>query len=143
MDASGDPGNIQFNSGGNLASDSRFSWDPSKGVLNLDGLEIQPLKEVTIVDNQTNSTMFSYDASEYKNAEIKYSIERNGQAQMGTLMVTHNSSQISISNEFNNTSSAVGVTFSAELSAGNVNIKYGSTSIGSTGTFKYTMFRWL
>lgn len=141
--AAGNDDEIQYNSSNSLAADSRFKWVSSEGALGLDGLNIHSLSSaLTILDNQAApTTLFSYDAATNKYAVIEYSIERGSDDQVGTLYVVNNGVSVSITNQFTNTSS-VGVTFSASLSAGNVNIEYVSTSTGQTGELRHSTRRW-
>lgn len=140
--AAGNTGEIQYKGiDGNLAADSKFHIDPVDAVVSLDGLEITTLKSETLLDNQAAPiTAFSYpDTILY--AVIEYSLDRDGDRQLGTILITHDSSAIEIVNN-NIFTTVTGITFSAILAGGNVELQYTSTSTGDDALMKYSMRRW-
>lgn len=141
--ASGSTGDIQYKgSSGNLAGDTRFKWDDSTGVFNLNGLMYKGLQgPITLLDNQVApQAVFSY-ALTNKFAIIEYSITRNTNTSVGRLLVTNNGSSVSISDD-NIFVGTPGITFSAVLSGPNVIIAYTSTNSGFDADFKYSFRYW-
>lgn len=144
ISAAGNIGEVQFHgSGGNLDADPKFVWDSTDDAIELNGLQYTALSSgITINDNQVSATAaFSYDAATYRFAVVEYSVERDGDYRVGRMLVSNDGTTTGFSDDFVETSS-VGVTFSAVISGGNVEIRYTSTSTGFTGTFKYTIRRW-
>jgi hypothetical protein len=142
--AAGNVGEIQFNgSSGNLDSDSRFSWNTSDGSLNLNNMKILSLKgPFTLNDNQTTPlALVNYPTSSYNFSILEYSIKRGADYRVGRLLISNSSSTVNISDDFIDTG-ATGVVFSAIINAGNVEIRYITTSTGQTGEFKYTIKQW-
>lgn len=144
--AAGAIGEIQFHgSSGNLDADSRLSWDSTEGAIDLNGLKYTALSSATTInDNQVSAaSVINYSNTSFKFAVVEYSVERNGDFRTGRLLVSNDATTATgFSDDFVETS-PVGVTFSASNAAGTVNINYTSTSTGFTGTFKYTIRKWI
>lgn len=136
-------GEIQYRgSDGFLDADTRFKWDEAEGAIDLDGLLYEVLQGPdTLMDNQTDQTIFTYTAATNKFAIIEYSIERNTDVQVGRLLVTTNGSTVSLSDDMTAVGTP-GVTFSAAISGPNVLIRYSTSSTGFGADFKYTIRRW-
>lgn len=141
--AAGSPGDVQFaGATGNLNANAKFNWDNSNEVLGLNGLSIDPLKTFSILDNQASpQTILTLSATTNKFIIAEYSLIRGSDTQIGTLLITTNGVSAQIVDNNINTAS-VGVTFSVALSAGNIIIKYITTSTGSNATMKYSLRRW-
>lgn len=140
--AAGALGDVQYKGAtGNLTGDTDFKWDDTENAINLNGLLIKALQgPVTLLDNQTNQTIFSYDVIN-KYAIIEYSILRNTDTQVGRLLVTTNGSSTSLSDD-NTFIGTPGVTFSAAISGSNILIRYTTSSNGFDASFKYSFRRW-
>jgi hypothetical protein len=134
---------IQWNSGGNLAGDSRYKWNPSEGAVNLNGMLIGVLSTpVTLLDNQAAPvTAFSYNAASNRFVFVDYSIERNGSFRNGTIMIPNNGSTVSPSDVFAE-AGTTGITMSAIVNGGNIEVQYTSTNTGNDATLKYSIRRW-
>ncbi len=142
--AAGNISEVQFHgSGGLLDADSEFKWDTSNKELNLNELRESVLSSgITINDNQVSpANLFTFVAATYRFAVIEYSAERNGEYRTGRILVSNNGTTTGFSDDFVETA-VLGVTFDSNISAGNVEIRYTSTSTGFTGTFKYTIRKW-
>lgn len=141
--AAGNNSDIQYNDSGEFAADSRFQWNAATGAINLNGMEIQVLSAPqTLLNDQTIPVAFlSYDASDYKYVFVDYSIERNGETQIGTIMVTNNLINASYDNNFTSTT-GLGIDFFAVINGSNVDLTYTSTDTGFTAILKYNIRRW-
>lgn len=141
--AAGSSTDIQFNNAGALAADSRFQWDSANGALDLNNLQFVVLSSgITLNDNQVSpSSLFSYNASNFRYAIIEYSAVRNGDYRVGRMLISNNGTATGFSDDFVETSST-GLNFNASISGANVVVEYTSTSTGFTSTFKYTVRRW-
>lgn len=137
-------GSIQFNNAGTFGGDAQLKWDSTGKLLNLNGLAISALSStVSLVDNQSSpTTAFSYATASYNFSIIEYSLTRNTSKQVGTLFVTNDSSSASLTNAFADLNVS-GVTFSATVSGGNVNIQYTTTSTGFNAFLKYSIRQWI
>lgn len=98
------------------------------------------LQSVTVVDNSTNN-VFSITASGNEHIVVEYSITRSANKETGIILITndgstaqHSANSVSIG--------SVGVVFSSDISAGNVRLRYTSSSTGSNGTMKFVARRW-
>lgn len=140
--AAGSTGDIQFKGGsGNLSADSRFNIDTASGNFNLNGLLLSVLQgPVVLADNTVGGTAFSFPKV-YKWMIVEYSLERNGEDQVGRLMIVNNGTTVSITND-NTSTAALGVTFAAAVNVSNIDVQYTSTNTGFTSSMKYTMRRW-
>lgn len=142
--AAGSTGDVQFNIGaGIFGADSRFNIDASDGSFNFNGMRLEVLSSGSVIlDNQSSAqTLFTMDQTLYQFAIVEYSIRRNTDAQVGRLLIANNGTLVNISDDFSQTG-PVGVTFSAVLSGGFVQVKYQSTNTGFTGTFKCSKRKW-
>jgi hypothetical protein len=143
--AAGPNESIQFNNGGLLDGSSSFLIDSTNQVMILNGEEYSVLSgPITIVDNTTNGTLFTYPAATYPFVVVEYSIVRNGNYRVGRIFITNDGTNPSYSEDYVSTTSAgaTGVTISATIVGGNVEVQYTSTNLSLNGTFKYSVRRW-
>jgi hypothetical protein len=127
---------------GYLDADTRLKWDATNNAINQNGmLNLGLSSGITLNDNQVSAADLITVADSYKFFVVDYSITRDSDAQVGRLLVTHNSVITSITDDSTQTA-AVGVTFSAVLSGGNLIIRYTTTNTGFSGTFKYSGKLW-
>ena len=141
----GPSGSIQFNNSGSFSGDAQLEWDNTGKILNLNGLAIHALSStVSLVNNQSSPvTAFSYSASAYNFSVIEYSLTRNTSKQVGILLISNDSTSASLTNGFDDLNNDTGVTFSASVSGGNVNIQYTTTNTGFNGSLKYSIRQWI
>lgn len=142
--AAGSVGDIQYHAlGGLLGGDSRFQWDVTNGLVNLNGMEMTVLSPgITINDNQgVAATLVSFDKTTYPFVIFEYSIQRGTDYRVGRLLISNDGTNIGFSDDFVE-SNSTGVTISATISGSNLLIQYTSTSTGQSGTFKYNVRRW-
>lgn len=141
--AAGVPSDIQFHGAtGELDADSNFQWDGTN--LDMNGLKISPLSaSLTVNDNQVTPTpILSIDSTLFKHCVIEYSVVKSGNFRTGRILLTTDGTNIGFSDDFVE-SSATGVTFSADMDGTNLDLEYISTLSGVSGTFKYSIRKWL
>lgn len=136
-------GDIQYNVSGNFAGSSSFKIDTADGAINLNGLKQTTLSpSLILADNVASPTsIFNYTAATNNAAIIEYSVVRNGAYRTGRLVVAHDGSITSSADDFVQTATT-GITFTTDISAGNVRVLYTSTNTGFAGTLKLSMRRW-
>lgn len=142
--AAGSSGQVQYNASGLLAADSNFTWDSSQKILGLGAMQVTAVSSVPIVvlDNISSPmTLFSFDAGLYPFAILEFSFLRNGESQVGRMMITNNGTVVAITVDSLSTN-PTGITFDAVIVSGNVVVQYVTTSTGFNGAFKYSMRRW-
>lgn len=138
--AAGNTDEIQYKGSlGVLSADSKFKVDAVNGALLLDGLSVGTTKTGTLADNTTAVAITIPIA--VKHMVIEYSLERDGDTQIGRFLVTNNGTVVAFNNDSINTA-PLGVSFAAAVNAGNVEISHTSTSTGFTSSFKYSIRSW-
>lgn len=95
---------------------------------------------VVLTNNMVDEVLFGYPVS-FRACIIKYYIERDGNVQAGHLHVATNGTVTSL-NDANTNTAPVGITFSADISSGNVRIHYSSTNTSFNASLKYSMLKW-
>lgn len=147
--AAGNINEIQYHgAGGNLAADSNFKWNPSDDTLELGDLSVESIiGSTTLNDNQTTpSNIINLDSTLVKFAVIEYSIERGGESRVGRILVCHNGTTASLTEDSVDTGGAgiddTEIVFSALLSGGSLFIRYTSSNTGNTGSFRYSVRKW-
>lgn len=138
--AAGAPTEIQFNTGGAFDADSDFTWDSTNNILGLASLQIVGLNTTTLSDN-TTGTVLTYDKTSFSYVILEYGVVRNGDNQVGRLMIVTNGTTVSISDD-NTSTDTLGITFSAAVSGANINLNYTTTNTGFIGTMDYSIRRW-
>ena len=146
--AAGSASEVQYRgSSGTLEADSDFQWITANNELQLGDLQLGAIKgSVTINDNQTTpENLIILNASIVKYAVIEYSIERNGERRVGRLLTTHNDSAATLTDDSTDTGGGVtgsDIVITGDYDAGDLKIQYTSSSIGNSGTFKFTVRKW-
>ncbi len=142
--AAGNIGDVQYKGNdSNLAGDSRFAWNATEAAVDLNGLFVgAKATPIILADNNpvTPQVAFTYSATR-RYTIIEYSVERDGQCQLGRLLVVTNGTTVSITDDMIATA-LVGIQFSADISAGLVRLLYTSTTTGFNATFTYSIRRW-
>lgn len=146
-------GNKLFGTGnsGNVAVKTGTSAGGTRGKIVLDASLIQlgpnslsaellPLQSLSVSASQTNSVVFSVSASTYRSIFVEYQLVRGGFTTGGLLTLVNDGTNTSIIDQSTETGDT-GVTFSADISGGNIRLLYISDSNGS-GTLKYHVRRW-
>jgi hypothetical protein len=91
--------------------------------------------------NNTTANVFSVTALGSENIVVEFSILRNGVKEMGTAWLVNDGATAQVSSGGSYTG-ATGLTFSASLSGGNVNLIYTLDNSGTNATLKYMTRRW-
>lgn len=141
--AAGSNTQIQYNDSGNFGADADFTWDKTNNVLTIANLNITGLATATLADNTASPAVaFQYSASTYPFVVIEFSIKRDTQYQVGRMLIVSDGTTASITVDSTNASGDPGITFSVDISAGQVRLLYTSTSTTFTPQLKYSMRRW-
>jgi hypothetical protein len=143
--ASGAPANGQvavFTGSSDITGNSNFTYDTATNSIVLNGLRISGIQVLTLVDDVASETpILAYDYASNPYSVIEYSLERNGERRVGRIMLTHNGTFATISDD-NTPTSDLGVVFTADISGSNIRLKYTSSSTGFGATMKFSMRRW-
>lgn len=141
----GPSGSLQYNSGGSFAGDSQLEWDNTGKILNLNGLAIHALSStVSLVNNQVSPvTAFSYSASTYNFSVIEFSLTRNTSKAVGLLLIANDASSATLTQAFADLNADLGVLFSVNVSAGNVNVQYTTSNTGFNAFLRYSIRQWI
>lgn len=111
-----------------------FTW----GLIN----ETQLLGPLTILAGQTNAaTGISIPYATYNAIKIEYTLHRNTDIRMGTLLLAATGAVAAVTDS-NAETAAIGVTFDAVISGANIIVRYTSTA-GNPATMLYTYRSWL
>lgn len=102
--------------------------------------EQSSLKTSTLTDNSTGN-IFTVTAAGSENIIVDFSIIRNSIKETGTIWLTNDGTNAFFTSG-GAFSGATGVTFSADISGGNVRLRYTLTSTGFNATMKYSVKRW-
>ncbi len=104
--------------------------------------ETTNLASVALNDNQVSAVAaFTYPATD-EHAIIHYSIDRGaGNRETGRLLVATDGSTVNMTQD-SSTLGTIGVTLSAAINAGNVEIQYTSTSTGTAPNLQHKQQRW-
>jgi hypothetical protein len=143
--AAGSVDEIQFHgASGNLDTSSNFKWDSASSAVNLGGFYQHSLiGPVNLLDNQAVAQdILTVDATTYRYMIINYSITRNGEYQVGRLLVTNNGTITTLTDDNTSTIGSLGIDFSAIIATTDIKLQYISSSTGFDAAFKYTLQRW-
>lgn len=103
-------------------------------------MEATPEGVFTIANNQAAPALvFEVNQTTYRSQLVEYEIERNGLTRFGTIMMCHDGTNTSITDTGTETGST-GVTFSMDLSGGNMRLLYTSDNT-LAGTLRYHVRR--
>lgn len=102
-----------------------------------------PKTQAALADNQAAAaTIFQYSAADFDYAVVEYGIERGaGNRQTGRLLIATDGSTAAISDD-NVELGTVGVTLSVNVSGGNLQVQYTSTSTGTAPNMTYIIRKW-
>lgn len=161
--ASGNSTCLYFNSGsGNVCQNNYFKAVGSAVVQNddsnavairnnifvngtsLSGVFTFPPAEVltaTLTDNTSGGVIESFSTSTNNAIQIRYSVKRSTAYETGSIYIISDGSSATITYD-KQAIGTPGVTFDADVSGGNIRLKYTTTSTGSDATFKYQTFNW-
>lgn len=97
---------------------------------------------VALTNNTTNGTVALFSLLEADTVHLQYSVVRSGELQAGSIILTTNQTTVAISHTSAFTAD-VGITFTADISGGNIRLLYTSTNTGSGATLVYRKFSWI
>jgi len=121
-----------------LGNKANFYLRPYEGFQN-GRWQQRPATQITLNDNTVSatSTGITFDASTRKANRIYYTAARGSNIRHGVMTVTASSSGVTLSDDYQEDGSDIGLTFSATVSAGTTTLKYTTTNTGSNVTFTY------
>lgn len=147
---------IQFNNAGSISGSISAShlWtigasggtqthviNGSLSVVNASGLNVDSLTSISLTDNTTNGVAITNATATSTNWVVDYSLTRSATRETGTLLVVSDGSTAQVSTQSIGIGDS-GVSFTADVSGGNVRLLYTTTSTGSAVTMKYSTKRW-
>lgn len=99
---------------------------------------------VTLADNTSSvDTVFSVSAATNTVVAIEYSITRgSGNIEAGSLYMVNDGTNADVAGSATSLGT-MGITFSADVNAGNVRLRFVSTSTGQAATFRYRQWTWV
>lgn len=103
------------------------------------GVVQDSLKESTLTDNSTGSVFEILSAN--SNIVVLYSIVRGSGKETGQLIMSSDGTTVQVSGQAS-TVVDCGVSFSGDINAGNIRLRYTTTSTGSNATMRYSYKRW-
>lgn len=142
---------IQIHRAGNLFNGyAEFTWNPVNSELSV-GNQVKSglMAPINIANGQETPANLAVFDSQYKFFEVTYSLERGGECRVGKIFITHNGSVARCFEFSGDTGSGtqgvsnLEVKIDARLGAGSVYLEYTSNDTGQSGTFKYSVERWL
>ena len=130
-----------WNSSSNITGNTNFSIDTSKSAIIYGSQEQVASTSVTLADNQASAaTIFTYPVA-YRYVIVEYGVSRNGTFRTGRLLIANDGTIASLSDDEVETT-AVGILFSADISGGNVRVRYTTTSTGFAPVISFAYRRW-
>lgn len=120
------------------------AWVFNKTTRYFDGLnyvEFESIKTSTLTNNTTGN-VFSVSASSSENWVVHFSLVRGSNKEVGTLWMTQDGSVARITRGEVSIGSDTGVSFTADINAGNLRLRYTLDNQGIDATMKYFYFRW-
>ena len=101
--------------------------------------------KVNIASNQTNITIFSFDASLIRAMKIDYTIIRGTAVRTGSFVIVASTDgtggDLATSDTTATENTSTGVTLSAVESSGTVTFRYSSSALATTGIMRYSVQR--
>src|SRR5690606_1569623 len=104
--------------------------------------QVESIKKTTLLDNQSSLVdVFSVTATGSENMVIDFSLVRDITKEVGSLYLTHDGTNVSVARVGTNIGGVNGIDFEADISGGNLRLRYASTSSGSDAEFKFIIKR--
>lgn len=104
-------------------------------------VEFESIKSSTLTNN-TTANVFSVTASGSENWEISYTVVRGSTKESGKLYLSHDGTNARVTKSVVEITGDVGVTFTADISAGNLRLRYTTTNTGADATMNFFYWRW-
>lgn len=108
--------------------------------INANGYILDEQLTTTLLNNTTDN-VFTFPIASNKNFIVDYSLTRSTGKETGQILMSTDGTNVQVSG---NASTVVdcGVSFSGDINAGNVRLRYTTTNTGSNATMKYVVKRW-
>ena len=121
-----------------LSNKASFFLQPNEGFQN-GRWQQRPAVQITLANNTSSatSTGITFDASTRKANKIYYTATRGSNIRHGILTVTASSSGVTLSDDYQEDGTDIGLTFSASVSGGTTTLKFTTTNTGNNVTFSY------
>ncbi len=106
-------------------------------------METTTTQTVTLLANQTDTVIaapLTYDGATYDAVMVDYLVQRDVGSAIGTLRIVNDGTLVSLA-DTNTSVNSTGITFTATITTGTVEVKYTSTA-GNDATMKYVVRRW-
>lgn len=106
--------------------------------------DVEALTPAALNDNQAAAAnVATWTAASFDTVQLKYSIKRGTNFESGIIVLTTDGTSAAIAQGAIASLGTVGVTLTADVSAGSLRLRYTSTSTGTAPTFKYKLSKWL
>lgn len=103
----------------------------------------ESLKNTTLLDAQGSLTnVFSVVAAGSENMIVEFSLVRGSTKEIGSLFITHDGINTSLTKTSTLVGGAPGIDFDADIDSGNLRVRYQSTATGDDADFKFIIKRW-
>lgn len=101
------------------------------------------LGPVALANNQVApSAVIFWNQANVKYVQLQYSITRGSVESTGRIMLAHDGTNVTL-DVISSDISSPGITFSAGLNAGNLELRFVSTNTGSAAAMKYYQKTWM
>jgi len=135
---------VRFNSTAGAVQDSNVTIDDSGNITQATNIVLGVLASATLNDNTASPTaVFSLATASYDSCVVEYSIKRgSGNREIGHIYMINDGT----TSEFTAAGAALGssgVTFTSDISGGNMRLLYTTTSTGAAATMKYRIIKWV
>lgn len=136
---------------GTIFGDQTARWTGTEFTINdvvryfngTDYWQQESLKKTTLDDAQAVFTdVFSINATGSENLIVDFSLVRNPTKEVGSLHITHDGVNVSMSRVGTIIGDSNGIDFIADIDSGNLRLRYTSTATGVSGEFKFIIKRW-
>lgn len=136
---------------GTIFADQTALWTGTRFTINdvvrhfngVDYWQEESLKATSLLDAQAAfANVFSVTATGSENMIVDFSLIRGITKEIGALYLTHDGVNVSVSRVGSNIGGSNGIEFEADISAGNLRLRYKSTSIGLAASLKFIIKRW-
>lgn len=104
--------------------------------------DVEALTSATCTDNTSNEVIASWAVASFDSIQLSYSLKRASSRESGIIMLSSDGSTVAIAQSFAGIGTS-GVSFTADVSGGNIRLLATSTSTGSNGVLKYKVNKWL
>lgn len=101
----------------------------------------EPGRSIVLSNNASTSTGITFSATEQKSNLIYYTAARGSNVRHGILKITASSSGSTLTDDYSEDGSDIGLTFSVSVAAGVTTLNYVTTNTGNTVSFKYRIER--